>query len=328
MILRVSFKAGLKRNLFLKTLIVGFPLAGVCGEPSEQPFIDAVRSQLSPQAEEKTDSKSYTERLKTSLDAGQKKEQEIEPYLEKQKAQLEFQKKTDKDQDDSEKGHQPFIDIEKAKIEPQPEGGAIQSYWEGRSELKARKVGEIHHAFGLRYGHSPTRTITAESGTQLRNFNDVYGSIYAPDISVFYEYQPFHSEWLGSLGFVGMIGMTYLYGKGQFSTQLTLPGGGNSPLLSGTRFQFFMVPATVGVNYRFNLLRLFRPYLFVGASEIGFLEMRTDQVAGNRGHSEGYILSAGVSILLDWISRSETWDLYGTFGIKHYYLSIDYTRTG
>ena len=218
-----------------------------------------------------------------------------------------------------------FSEREKAKLEPKPEGGAIQAVLEGHSDIKEKKLGEIHHAAGLRYGVSLNKLITAP-GITVKDFNTVYGSNYAPDLSFFYEFQPFHSEWLGNFGIVAIAGLGYYRGLGQFSRTIEKPGGGTFPTSSKTQFQFISVPATLALDYRFNLIRILRPFIIMGPSFIGFAETRDDSKTGSLGFSTALMTSVGVSVLMDWMNPSGSWDLYSTFGIHHYYLTIEYNR--
>jgi hypothetical protein len=224
-----------------------------------------------------------------------------------------------------------YVDAEKQKLGIVPEGGAIQALNEGRSELHAKKVGKIRHAFGIKYGDNRflTRDISATSDIQLRKFTDVYGAGYSPDVSIFYEFQPFHSKYFGNIGFVGQFGVAYFQGKGQFSSALLIPGGGGTafPALSSTSFQFFAVPVTLGIDYRFNLFHYLRPFALVGLNGVVVAEMRNDNINGSHGYTVGLTGTVGVSILLDWVSATSTWDYYSGFDIKHYYLTIDYSHT-
>jgi hypothetical protein len=63
-----------------------------------------------------------------------------------------------------------------------------------------------------------------------------------------------------------------------------------------------------------------------GPALIGYLELRNDDGRTRYGESRALFLSGGVSILLDWISRGSSWDLYAEHKIKHYYLTVDYSR--
>ncbi|MEO5969207.1 MAG: hypothetical protein ABIQ95_04705, partial [Bdellovibrionia bacterium] len=189
-----------------------------------------------------------------------------------------------------------------------------------------KRPGNIHNAMGLRYSLSVSRTIEGAAGSQAANFKSVYGGIYDPEFALFYEYQPFHSEWLGNIGIVTNVGIDYFYGVARFARELPKPGGGVFPINSLTKLQFFSVPVTIALNYRFNLLRILRPYAMIGPTLIGYLESRNDGGPVLKGYSQGFTTSIGVSVLMDWINKNSSWDLYSSFAVKHYYLTLDYTR--
>ncbi len=288
---------------------------------SNQPYIDEIKKQLGEEQKSPSgEMDPYLQSIKKKLEADENHTGSFEGYTVELRAADPTLTPTKLDTQ--------FIESEKLKVAPHEEGGAIQAVLDGKSELHPKKEGKIHHAFGVRYGLSLSRNVTAPS--QVKNFNDVYGSNYSPDINLFYEFQPFHSEWYGNIGIMILGGLSYFHGAGTFKSQIPkpppAPNGSYFPLTSNTEFKFFSLPAVLGVNYRFNLFRFLRPYFMLGATSVGYVEMRNDAVEGSRGHSEGYFLSSGVSILLDWFSKTGSWDLYSSFGIKHYYLTIDYTR--
>jgi hypothetical protein len=86
------------------------------------------------------------------------------------------------------------------------------------------------------------------------------------------------------------------------------------------------IPVTVGAVYRFNLLRLLRPYLKVGASLVGYLEDRSDDLGVLRGNSRGVTSGAGVAFPLDWLDSGGSWSMYDTFRVNRYFLTVDYQR--
>lgn len=221
-----------------------------------------------------------------------------------------------------------YLERERLKLKPKEQGGAIAAVLEGKSEIAAKEPGDIHYAVGLRYGVSLTRMITAGPGVGLRDFNDIYGARYAPDFTLFYEYQPFHSEWFGNIGIVGMAGLGYYRGVGQYGISIPKPNGGTGDFSanSTTQFQFIAIPVTVALDYRFNLLRLIRPYILAGPTAVGFFETRSDSVSGNRGYSGSLLVSVGASIQLDGMDPQGSLDLYATHGIHNYYLTVDYSR--
>jgi hypothetical protein len=218
---------------------------------------------------------------------------------------------------------------ERKKLLPEKEsGGAISALHEGRSELKPRYVGDIHHAFGLRYGVSVTREITGSPDLVLRPFSDIFGGNYVPDIGFFYEYQLGHHEQLGSLGLVATAGVSYFYGSGKYKFNLQKPWDPaiSFGLAAPTQFQFFMIPLSVGANYRLNLFHFLRPFVMAAPGGVVYIEARNDKQSGHRGFAKTLYTVGGVSILLDWLSRSDAWDSYQSFGIRHSYLTVQYER--
>lgn len=256
--------------------------------PKENPgsLIDAVRSEPAP---EDSSSAGYTDSLKQSLPPG---------------------------------GSQNFTGDIKQGLEPKKDGGAIQAVFDGTSDLKLKRDGDIHHAYGLRVGASLSRFIDAESGYKANEFSSVYyASGWQPDFTLHYEYQLFHNEWAGSIGLFGEFGAMLFRGSGRFGVDLGTYGS-----TSRVKMSFLALPTTIGVNYRFNMLRIVRPYVGAGATLVGFFESRSDDGATIRGNSKAYTLQGGVAILLDWISDEAAWNLYDEHKIKHSYLTIEYQK--
>jgi hypothetical protein len=308
----------MRLNNILWKVWVCFLTAGpvYSAESSNHPYIDQLLQQIHSKDHQES-SESYTEKLRQQL--------EQESPAESSQGYTERLRASDPKHGEPDPSAL-YTEKEKAKLEPHEEESAIQSVIEGKSELEPKFKGNIHHAFGLRYGASLIRNFTADASTQANNFNDIYGLNYAPDVSLFYEFQPFHSEWYGNIGFFGMLGLAYFNGQGRFAFALSKPSGGTFPLLSQVHFQFYTVPVTVGANYRFNLMRILRPYVFLGPTAIGWTESRSDGQTGFRGYSFGVTGSVGAAISLDWISSGSKWNLYTEHGIKHYYLTVDYTQ--
>jgi hypothetical protein len=261
----------------------------------------------------------------------------VEPYLDAIKARLgpapgaselhySDQIRADHPEWKSDELPDSYSALEQQKLAPHEEGGAIQSVLDGHSELHPKKYGEAHHAFGFRYGAALTRNLTAPPGIQLRNFNDVYGSSYAPDLSLFFEFQPFKRSGLASFGILLMGGIAAYEGYGQLSIPIANPNGGNFPSLSSIKFQFFTAPVVVAADCRVSLLKYVQFFGVLGPTVVGYLETRNDGIQGNRGYSAGLYGSAGVSFQLDWIYPSGAWDLYQTFGIQHDYLTVEFSE--
>ncbi len=289
-------------------------------ETSIQPYIDQLKRKTQEKDSENfrdsDSSDSYIEKIRKKLDHDKSLTDSHSNYIEKLKRANPALEAVPEGS---------YSEKEKEKWEPLEEGGAIQAVREGRSELTAKKKGTIHHAFGFRYGASLRRSIYATPALQLRQFSDVYGGNYAPDLSLFYEYQLFHSENYGSIGIVGTGGLSYFHGIGTLGVGIINPANGqNFPSATNTTFQFFTVPVTLALNYRMNLARVLRPFILAGPSMIGYSEMRNDGGATKWGRSLGFYVSTGLSFSLDGLRSA--WDLYSSFGVQHYYFSVDYSR--
>ncbi len=313
------------RSLLLLSLLLVSAIS-FADEKSSTPYLDEMKREIQEMdiatgRKDAQDEGSFTEKVKSRLNKEDKEKdrEDYEGYTDRLRSE-DPKAKEKKDGTD-------FIDQEKRTMGPAPEpGGAIQAVHEGRSELHARKRGEIHHAAGVKVGASLTRVINA-GGAQLRSFEEIYGDNYAPDVTFFHEYQPWHSEWYGSIGLLSSLGVSYFHGKGIFGIQLLKPDGVTKyPSESETTFQFFTLPITMGIDYRFNLARIIRPFVSASLAEILYYEYRNDDGDSHRGHSEGVLLQGGASILLDWISGNSSWDLYMDHGVKHYYLTVEYSR--
>jgi hypothetical protein len=285
-------------------------------EPSQQPYIDELKKSLPPGAPA---ADSVPDPYIRSLKEKMAKDPQAGPAP--GESYTDFLKRTEVK--DARPDSDSYSAQEKAKLPPSTEGGAIQAYKEGRSELKPRMSGDIHHAAGLKIGTTLTQNVTASGDFAARSFQDVYTSTPIPGLTFFYEYQPFHSEWFGNLGLVASLGASLSRGKGVFAADI---GYGGASRTSRTQFSFVTVPATLALNYRFNLLRLLRPYVQLGPTLVGYFESRSDRPPGHRGYSRAVSASGGVNILLDFMDRRSSWERYEGAGIKHSYLTVDFTR--
>ena len=130
--------------------------------------------------------------------------------------------------------------------------------------------------------------------------------------------QLFHSENLGSFGLGTDFGLAYSGGKG------LLQFGFKGSSLSQTGFSFFQFPLLFNGTYRFNLLRILRPYITAGAGTMLYDEAREDAKKDKRGYSFIYEANLGVSILMDFLDSNTHRDSYLSEGIQHTYLFIEY----
>ena len=171
---------------------------------------------------------------------------------------------------------------------------------------------------------------------QSRSFSDVYGSGYAPDVSFFYEFQPFSGSF-GAIGIISSVGMTSFRGVGMLSAQLPRPDGGTFSSVTQTKFQFLSFPVIAALVVRWNWLHYLRPYVLAGPIALPYFEGRNDNVtrkcsqslsfiSGFCGISQGVIFGAGTAILLDVFSPTDAWGFFENNGIIHSYLTIDAVR--
>ncbi len=309
----------------ISTLLVGVHRAYAVDSDTPknvQPYLDELKSQMAPSAAPSEPGvepyiESLRKKIKSSGSATGSEKGSPEPsYLEELKASNPERFKSS--------GEGSYTEWEKLKLEPKTDGGAIRSVAEGESELRPKKVGEISGAFGLRVGVNQGRTITSENA--VRPYDEIYSPGLAPDLSFFYEYQPFHSEWLGNVGLFGSLGVSFQKGSGIFEFEPSNPGGGTYGSVSSVKFQFITVPATLGLTYRFNLFRVLRPFVMAGPTLVGFSETRSDNKDAIWGNSRGMTVGGGVAFNLDWLSRDSSWSLYETFGVMQYFLTLDFLR--
>jgi hypothetical protein len=283
-------------------------------EPTPQPYIDQLRRDLRPDQES---AESYTEKLR-------RKNAEKQPQQESSESYTESLRKTlppTQGQPSS------FIGSEKDKIPAKSEGGAIQAVKDGTSDLKALKEGEIHHAAGFRLSAASSRTVTGGGGSASGDFYTYYERGWVPELSFFYEYQPIHSEIFGNIGLIAGAGFTYQKGTGVFRIPVTNPFTGTTfGTTSRTTLRFITLPVSLGVNYRLNLLHYLRPYVQASAVVVGYTELRSDGREDLRGRSTGFQFSGGANILLDSLFKKASWNLYESYTVKHYYLTVDYTK--
>ncbi len=292
----------------------------------------------SARAENNPPTESYTEKIKRQLEAEDAKKGkgpanpggQPDPYLQSVKSKLSPEPRPTESYIESVKRKNPekfgvegpsFTEKERGKLTPVEDGGAIAAVQEGRSELKFKRKGEIHSAFGFRYGASLARSISATADAQANDFDLIYGKNFSPDATLFYEYQLFHSEIYGSLGLLGNFGVAFFSGAGRFAIALA-----SFAAESRTQFQFFAAPMVLGPSYRLNLTHYIVPFATVGPAFVPYFELRNDEKRGHRGFSTGLYASGGVMIPLDWISKTSSADLYYDHGVKRYSLTAEYSR--
>jgi hypothetical protein len=343
----------------VKTLGTLLPLLGagpaLGAAASGQPYIDRLLRTMPGESSRESargrdgapaDREAYIREERARADARFRKRREEGAVAPEGRSYTEQLKKTLSREDARDKGEkagggeESYLEAERRKLREADakagadsgKNGAIEKVLKGDSALKLKRPGKIRFAGGFRLGVSMQRSVSAGAADAYVGFSQVYGSRWVPDLQLFGEFQPFHSEWLGSLGFVAGGGVAVYKATGSFALELPVASStagvslGTFAPESAVNLQFLTLPAFVGVNYRFNLLRILRPYVQVAPTLIGYRESRSDRSGAFAGVSKALQYSAGVNVLLDFLDKKSTWDLYDTGGIKHYYLTLDYTR--
>lgn len=298
------------RNKLVSISILVFALTSQThAEEVSTPFIDSLKKNM-PQTDS---SEGYAEKIQSNLekDSSEGYSQDIQNALPPQP---------------NANGYSERIQY---RLEDKDQGGAIQALKEGRSELQLKRPGKFLGAIGFRFAFQTTSDVTFNNNTSAatgRTFDSLYGTSWDPDGQLFLEHRFYHNEQSVSLGLSATIGVAYRKTTGSFEFQPNKPGGGTYPANSNTTFEFFTVPLSIGGTLRLNTLNFIRPYVTAGPSLTYYNESRNDGIKGNQGYSYGALTTAGVNLMLDWISRSSAWDMYESTGVKHYYLSLDYSR--
>lgn len=268
--------------------------------PSPQPYIDRLRKQIDETPA--TSEPSYTEEFKKKIAPA-----EPEPsYTEKLKSTFEPV--------ESAEGYSETL---KKSMPPEAERESpIQAVLSGKSITTEPKRPDINQALGFMVGVNPNIAVSDTNGSF--NYSTIYGTGWQPELLMHYEWQPGHSEYFGSLGLHLNSGITYGEGYGQ----LSFPFNGST--VSQTRFTFLQVPMMIGATYRFNLLRLIRPYIGADAGAIFYNESRKDNVGDKRGFATVFAGHLGAALLLDYFDGGSARDGYLSTGIQHSYLVAEY----
>lgn len=318
-------------SIYLTAAAILFCQVASAQESSSQPYIDLLKQGMEPvePSEESVTGESFIETQKKKIQASDAAEptelsEPSDGYSDRIKAQIQAQEAREGEAPEAEGS---YTAREKAKLGPGPEtGGAIQAFKEGRSELRARREGKIRNALVFKVGAISTRDISSGG----RSIDQVYSNGWVPDFQFTYEYQPFNSEWYGSLGLVLGAGISVHRGYGRFSFELPNAGGGAGatfPIESRTRMQFITAPFVAGLNYRMNLLRFIRPYVQATPALITYFERRSDGGSLKTGYSPGVIIGGGLNIPVGWLDENNSSALYDLQGVKRYHLTVDYTLT-
>lgn len=290
---------------FILLFVFLFVNVKIRAEEAATPYIDSLKRNLP--AKESTEG--FTEKIQSELDV-----KTSEGFTEEIRSGLPLESNPN--------GYSQRI---QNRLEEKDAGGAIQAVNEGRSELELKRPGKFIGAVGFRFAFQTTSNVSTGGSNGTDRFDNMYGTKWDPDGQIFLEHRFFHDEQSVSLGASVTAGVAYRKTYGSFEFLPNRPGGGTYPSTSNTTFEFLTVPVSLGGTLRVNTLKYLRPHITGGPSLIYYNESRTDGVKGNQGYSYGALVTGGVNLMLDWISRSAAWDLYESAGVKHYYLSLDYS---
>lgn len=278
------------------------------GEPSES-YIDRVKKNLPAEGQAAT-TESYLDREKKKLLEGQEVSADAnESYIDRLKKKLPEDQKV-------EVSAEGYSEKERSKLPAiSDRESPITLVKEGRDrKLDFGEVPDISNAIGFKLGVTPGMEVTGGA----HSLSEVYGTGFKPELMLHYERQLFHSENFGSFGIGTDFGIAYSGGKG------LLEFGFNNSFQSITGFSFIQIPVTINAIYRFNLLRILRPYVSAGAGAIFYTETREDDKADKRGYTAVYNGSVGASILMDFLDSGTHRDSFLSNGFQHTYLFIEY----
>lgn len=312
---------------FLLTLGIGLILIGVLRTRRGMTLTLVLLLLAQLQNAARAEPSSYTEEMKALLDP----KESSEGYT-----QREREKISSADESNFIQSVQPHLENKEGaegysqklrETLPQGEGAASRPSVTAKTSaeekpLEPRYAGDIHFAGGVRYSVFASRAVSGGNN----NFQPLYLDTYVPEVAFFGEWQPFHSEWFGNLGLIASFGISVFRGNGIYDVSgLVNPLSGSAfPDASRTKMILNLVPVTFGVIYRFNLLRLLRPYVAASGVAYGMLETRDDGIAAKRSFGFGTLLEGGISLLLDWFEPGKAWDAYASSGIRHTYLTAEY----
>ncbi len=272
---------------------------------SPQPYIDRIKKQMAADEASKPADGSYTEELKKKL-GGESAPDAGSGYSEKIRAGL-----------DPVEGAEGYTEKLKAKFpEEKVKESPIEMVKAGKDRLPIPERPVIKQAVGFTLGVSPGISVSNPSGGVP--YSSIYGSNWQPEVMLHYERQIFHSEYFGSFGLGLDSGLTAASGYGKLSFAF------QGSTVSQTKFTFLQFPILIGAYYRFNLLRILRPYLGASLGSIFYAETRKDSVADKRGYAFAYATHAGVSLLMDFLDPSTALDGYLSMGIQHSYLFAEF----
>lgn len=269
------------------------------------PYLDTLMSEIEPDVKRTDENPDpYIQSLKKKME----KKSGPTGYTEEEGKELE---------PDSSKG---YTDRIQKEIGPGEHKSAIADFYSGKKLKENRGDTTAKGSFGFRLLTSANRTYRAGSAEET-SYDQAYGDKWAPDLLFTFEKRPFKGWAANRLGVQGGLGFSWVSADARFSQNL--PNFGSN---SRVKIKFITFPALIGLTYKMNFFDFLYPYVGAGPGVFFFYETRSDGAGSSRGYSFGNWFVGGVNLGLDWISRSSSWDRFQSSGIKHSYLSIEYSR--
>ena len=289
---------------------------------SDQPFIDSIRNQLPPPTHdsfiEEAKKRFVTQPVSQSSPSGAIPADHYSQSL-KDRGQVGPGSSADH-----------YTVDEKARLGPVPSDSVIADIQSGdplRGRLKEHIPPYSRHHFGFKYVLSAQRRVYVVDPQEAgQPFAQVYGQTYAPDLALHYEYLFLSDATWGSLGSYAQAEVAYFSGYGQFAFPLRSPAGGTFPLTTAVRFQYFVLPLSLGLAYHLSIWSLLQPYARLAYTQFLYSERRNDGGPAVSGGSRGTTLVVGLALSLDAISHQDHTANYQNYGINHVYLTLDYAR--
>lgn len=282
---------------------------------SVSPYIEAIKKQMEFKGSSQNGVQNYIDEQKKKLDEESKSHPQstgegAASYTEEIKKQLKHEEPTS------------YLEAEKSKLPPEKNTESyIKRVQAGKSGIDPLEKPPIKNAVGFKLGVAPGMQV--QSGT-TNTFDEVYGNTWKPEFLFHYERQFFNDPNLGSMGIFSNLGISVTGAYGL----LKFPFNNDASRRSMTSFTLLQLPALVGGVYRFNLLRLVKPYVGAGGGVMGYLETREDNKPNKKGFSAIYGVQVGAMLLLDFLDPKTMRDGFLSLGIQHAYFILEYLNEG
>ena len=125
-------------------------------------------------------------------------------------------------------------------------------------------------------------------------------------------------EW-GTLGVFGMAEVGIFQGYGTFQVTPQNPAATGAAVFAdlSDSLSLHRGSGCRRAELSVQLSKYVQPFVLGGAAVAGFVEQRNDGFSGNRAVSQGYYWNVGCAFQMDWFSKSEDFDRYDQYSIRH-----------